>query len=50
MPPMGRPSSWIFWLAGATTLAMALLGFWVTMRASDTNDVFWGPVCCCSQP
>ena len=42
MPSLGQPSSWIFWLAGAYTLATALLGFWVTMRASDTNGVFWG--------
>ena len=42
MPAMGRPSSWVFWLAGAYVLAAALLGFWVTMSASDTNGIFWG--------
>jgi len=39
---MGRPSSWIFWVACAYTLAMAVLGFWITMRGSATNDLFWG--------
>jgi hypothetical protein len=42
MPSMGRPRSWVFWVAGAYALAMALVGFGVTMRASDTNGVFWG--------
>jgi hypothetical protein len=39
---MGRPSPWIFWVAGAYTLAMALLGFGITMFTSDTNNLFWG--------
>jgi hypothetical protein len=39
---MGRPSSWTFWLACAFTLGLALLGFWLTIRGPDLNDLFRG--------
>ena len=42
MPSTGRSRSWGFRLAGAYGLAAALVGFRVTMSASDVNGVFWG--------
>jgi hypothetical protein len=39
---MGRPSSWVFWLACAYVLAAALLGFWVAMSSADTGGLLWG--------
>jgi hypothetical protein len=39
---MGRPSSWTFWLACAFTLGLALLGFWLTVRGLNLNDIYRG--------